>query len=722
MASSGSNSSASQPRLSPWASYNNQLVPLRTFDHQARQPATPRHSPYLTANMARSTKKDAAKPSAKNKGATSRKRSTDDMDEAYVLDISNAWNRKVRPRFGVTRGMCVDTPPTQSKLGPSSSTQGRGPEQPKMSSTLAVLIPLKSFSSSVAQDSVRQHTQEFKDLSASVKAKYPDSFQFLQNAMSPTTPASIVPEAHASKHPASKPHSLEATVSKLTAHARQTQKTGIQTASKRVSNAVAKAAPREPCTPAKTPRSNQNKRVKVEQSHNSTELPTTTTPTTRFPLMSLPTEIRLMIYEYLVPDKLVPSSRTLVARTSRNSDFRSLRHDGDKCYPALLRSSKLVNAEASYQFFKSAVFQMKVQWNTITFLQHQHNEFSLPSSLAHVKHLHIFLELTMASVGGYSGGPKPANELENAKQQQFLRMRSNLQSIGTVLANAKSIRSLGIIIVDKKLRDDDVLTKSLPAILDPFRGLVRGQKFGLWFDGDYRRFQEHLRPGMNVASHTLFTAVAEEICPNVELEVGLQWDMANALRLLRNWIQGLHIEIPEAKRSELLERAEGAANGNNLDNFKKTVNDTLDLCHAWVQAEHNRLNQRLPNLWAQSGKMLTMNQQGTPKYIGKQDIGSKELRKAKEHLFLVQKAVFDLEVRAYGHKLDYSTPPKEGVEVTKKCKEVLAESKIVAERLDSSLAHHGGIFADLVKVEKKVRHASKIKRARIQTQDKLQPL
>ncbi|KAF2495672.1 hypothetical protein BU16DRAFT_396447 [Lophium mytilinum] len=706
--------------LAPWTvnSRNNRRTVRPKIDLQASPPATQQLSPYLAADMARSKTVVQVNVSVGEMGRTSWKRSADAMDDS---EAPQKLPRRARPPAGAMRDLDPDDceHSQQSESDYESPINHRERRQQKKSSEPEVVIPQGLSLSVGAQHGAHQQTKEFKNMSASVKAKSLDTPKFPKTAMSLTVLASIVSKRQASRRPLSKSHAPNVSASEQKTGARQSQKTGVRLGKKKDLNAVATANAPRSSPPAKTPRSNQNKRAKVEQSHDPIELPTASATTGPFKLMELPTEIRLMIYDYLVPDKLVPCPRTSNARTRRHSEYKSLRHDDDNCFPALLRSSQFVNAEFSYVFFGSAIFQMKVQWHAVTFLQQQYTELSLPSTLAHVKHLHISVELTMALVGAYSGGSKPANEAENSKQQSFLRMRSNLQAIGKVLADAKSIQSLGITIIDRKLRDDDVLKKSLPAILEPFQGLVRRQNFGIWFEGDYRRFQDHLSPSMKVESHPLFTAVAEEICPNAEPEVGLQLDLRSAIRLVRKWIRGLDHEIPQAKRIELFEHANEAVHEQKLDDFKQTISDALNLCHAWVQAEHKRLSGQLPQLWAQSGRVLTMGHNGTPKYIGERNKGTKNTRETKENLFQVQNAVFELEKRAFGHKIDYTTQTKETAVIKKMSKEILAELKTVNERHRLFLALHDDICAEIIDAEKRAKHAIKAKRAR---NEKLEPV
>jgi len=68
-----------------------------------------------------------------------------------------------------------------------------------------------------------------------------------------------------------------------------------------------------------------------------------------FPLMQLPVELRCHVYNYLFPDKLVPSGRRWQFTPPKKVFLRS---DRKLCYMAILRVNRFIYEEASDYLYR----------------------------------------------------------------------------------------------------------------------------------------------------------------------------------------------------------------------------------------------------------------------------------------------------------------------------------------------------------------------------------
>src|ERR1700761_5056207 len=75
--------------------------------------------------------------------------------------------------------------------------------------------------------------------------------------------------------------------------------------------------------------------------------------------LDLPVELRLMVYKYLVPNTFVPV-RFLPPSSLAHPDQLNLRTDGRFCYPAILRTNRLIYKEAIDLWYGSAVFYLQI--------------------------------------------------------------------------------------------------------------------------------------------------------------------------------------------------------------------------------------------------------------------------------------------------------------------------------------------------------------------------
>lgn len=104
--------------------------------------------------------------------------------------------------------------------------------------------------------------------------------------------------------------------------------------------------------------------------------------------LALPAELRIAIYEYLIPDKIV---HAFDFYGPNNPDYRfDLRHDKQPCCPAILCTNRQIYDEAITMFYESATFIMVIQ-RSFYFLgiKYDSRDAQLPSNLRLVRSLRI---------------------------------------------------------------------------------------------------------------------------------------------------------------------------------------------------------------------------------------------------------------------------------------------------------------------------------------------
>ncbi|KAI9867402.1 MAG: hypothetical protein M1813_008960 [Trichoglossum hirsutum] len=90
-------------------------------------------------------------------------------------------------------------------------------------------------------------------------------------------------------------------------------------------------------------------------------LPTTTAAVPPFPFLSLPVELRKLIYRHLIPNATVP---TWTAGTKRPP----MRDDGRPCSPAILFLNRTIYQEVFEEWYGSAVYEVDFQADGMHFL------------------------------------------------------------------------------------------------------------------------------------------------------------------------------------------------------------------------------------------------------------------------------------------------------------------------------------------------------------------
>ena len=107
------------------------------------------------------------------------------------------------------------------------------------------------------------------------------------------------------------------------------------------------------------------------------------------PFLRMPLEIRYMIYSYLTPDIIIPSSFY--------TPSRSLRKDNEKCASALFVVNRMIHKEFAEAWYANddAVYQIFIGKKEMRFLDHTYDASTtvvLPQSLRRIKSLRISLE------------------------------------------------------------------------------------------------------------------------------------------------------------------------------------------------------------------------------------------------------------------------------------------------------------------------------------------
>ncbi|KAI9760025.1 MAG: hypothetical protein M1840_002753, partial [Geoglossum simile] len=99
-----------------------------------------------------------------------------------------------------------------------------------------------------------------------------------------------------------------------------------------------------------------------------------TTSPAHFPFLSLPAELRRLIYRHLIPNLTVQ----VLHKRSPQSPFRE---DGDPCCPAILRVNRMVNEEVLEMWYGSVFYSVELRANTVYLLNQTIEPRGLPPSV-----------------------------------------------------------------------------------------------------------------------------------------------------------------------------------------------------------------------------------------------------------------------------------------------------------------------------------------------------
>jgi hypothetical protein len=113
---------------------------------------------------------------------------------------------------------------------------------------------------------------------------------------------------------------------------------------------------------------------------------------TSSPFMDLPVELRQLIYSYLIPN-------TTVTNRGRFDAWESLRHDGEPCCPAMLRTNQKIYHEMIELFYSSSYFCILLSKNTLRFTSRGFKSVSrLPFSFRFITGLSLTLRVAGRSL------------------------------------------------------------------------------------------------------------------------------------------------------------------------------------------------------------------------------------------------------------------------------------------------------------------------------------
>ncbi|RHZ60850.1 hypothetical protein CDV55_106181 [Aspergillus turcosus] len=107
-----------------------------------------------------------------------------------------------------------------------------------------------------------------------------------------------------------------------------------------------------------------------------------------FPFLSLPPEVRLQIYHYLIPN--IPIRNFPLIRNKKPP----LRRDGKPCCPALLRTNHAIHTEAIREWYSAAAYEVIVDAKYILFCGKILAPYvPLPSTIRYVTTMHLCIAL-----------------------------------------------------------------------------------------------------------------------------------------------------------------------------------------------------------------------------------------------------------------------------------------------------------------------------------------
>lgn len=112
-------------------------------------------------------------------------------------------------------------------------------------------------------------------------------------------------------------------------------------------------------------------------------------PSTSFPFLRLPVELRVQIYQYLIPDLPVPTWFSNYRRSP-------LRRDGAPCCPAILRTCRTIYRELVAEWYGAAMYSISIAYHGIYCFNSKFLPYSrsLPSVFREIKYLDLSIELT----------------------------------------------------------------------------------------------------------------------------------------------------------------------------------------------------------------------------------------------------------------------------------------------------------------------------------------
>ncbi|KAE8383103.1 hypothetical protein BDV26DRAFT_252159 [Aspergillus bertholletiae] len=113
-------------------------------------------------------------------------------------------------------------------------------------------------------------------------------------------------------------------------------------------------------------------------------------PDTTLPFLQFPPEVRLSIYQYLIPDLPI---RNLSLLRDRSKTIH-LRHDGSRCCPAILRTNHQIYAEVIQEWYGSTSYEIVLDTKYILFCGKVIPPYApLPSTIQWVQSVRLCLSI-----------------------------------------------------------------------------------------------------------------------------------------------------------------------------------------------------------------------------------------------------------------------------------------------------------------------------------------
>ncbi|OCL07512.1 hypothetical protein AOQ84DRAFT_364909 [Glonium stellatum] len=358
-----------------------------------------------------------------------------------------------------------------------------------------------------------------------------------------------------------------------------------------------------------------------------------------FPLQQLPMELRIMIYSYLAPDRVVPPSRSKTARTRRNRLYRSLRYDGGSCCPAMLQTAKSIYTEAIDEFYGNAVFQVLVRGESYVFADNgELLSSTVPRNLKHVRTLHLMLKLPQLS------SSVPSNHIARQRLIYAHQLKNTLRVIRGGLGVSGMLRNLVIILLDFSEVQVN-LKHSLQWALSPLFGMQELKNVAIMKESEYNGCYPLEEVGGIQRSHVL-KETARMFGISAHPAPLLHEELLQALLRFNHWIRSIGgpVNIQAKDRKTLawsvIDALEAHDKGNS-EEFARVVANTLGDLRIIMEKQVKERQIRLGILWSSVGKIASMTRDDQPKTVFQRESKNKTVIAS---LMKAQSNILDLQI------------------------------------------------------------------------------
>lgn len=145
-------------------------------------------------------------------------------------------------------------------------------------------------------------------------------------------------------------------------------------------------------------------------------------PADTLPFLQFPAEVRLSIYQYLIPD--LPIRNFALLRN--HSKTPHLRHDGSRCCPAILRTNRQIHAEVIPEWYSATSYELILDTKYILFCGKVIPPYApLPSTIQWVQSLRLCLSI--------QGTPRHIHS--QSTLEQLLGFQDRLTTLARVLSD-----------------------------------------------------------------------------------------------------------------------------------------------------------------------------------------------------------------------------------------------------------------------------------------------